>query len=105
MFRFGFVHLQHSNVSKLNTVCALHYKFYCAYTPSNGAMALLNKISIFRILSLSLYIYIYVCVCVCVCVYTHTYILEFPTCRKPSVQCNHARVGLSVNTSFITERI
>ena len=46
-FRFGFVHLQHSNVSKLNTVCALHYKVYCAYTPSNGAMALLNKISVF----------------------------------------------------------
>ena len=41
------VHLQHSNVSKLNTVCALHYKVYCAY--SNGAMALLNKISVFRI--------------------------------------------------------
>jgi len=49
-FRFGCVHLQHSNVSKLNTVCALHYKVYCAYTPSNGAMALLNKISVFRIL-------------------------------------------------------
>ena len=30
-FRFGFVHLQHSNVSKLNTVCALHYEVYCAY--------------------------------------------------------------------------
>jgi len=48
-FRFGYVHLQHSNVSKLITVCALHYKVYCAYTPSNGAMALLNKISVFRI--------------------------------------------------------
>ena len=43
MFRFGFVHLQHSNVSKLITVYALHCKVYCAYTPSNGAMALLNK--------------------------------------------------------------
>ena len=28
------------------------HKVYCAYTPSNGAMALLNKISVFRILSL-----------------------------------------------------
>ena len=52
-FRFGFVHLQHSDVSKLNTVCALHYKVYCAYTPSNGVMAWLNKISLFRILSVS----------------------------------------------------
>ena len=35
--------------------CVLSYKIYCAYTPSNGAMALLNKISVFRIsLSLSL---------------------------------------------------
>ena len=30
----------------------LSYKVYCAYIPSNGAMALLNKISVFRILSL-----------------------------------------------------
>ena len=29
--------------------CVLSYKIYCAYTPSNGAMALLNKISVFRI--------------------------------------------------------
>ena len=36
-FRFGFVHLQHSNVSKLNTVCVLHYKVYCAYTPSTSS--------------------------------------------------------------------
>ena len=48
-FRFGFAHLQHSNVSNLNAVCALYYKVYCAYTLSNGAMALLNKFSVFRI--------------------------------------------------------
>ena len=29
--------------------CALSYKSYCAYTPSNGARALLNTISVFRI--------------------------------------------------------
>ena len=28
------------------TVCVLSYMVYCAYTPSNGAMALLNKISV-----------------------------------------------------------
>ena len=28
------------------SVCVLSYKIYCAYTPSNGAMALLNKISV-----------------------------------------------------------
>ena len=32
---------------------SLSLKFYCAYTPSNGAMALLNKISVFYTLSLS----------------------------------------------------
>ena len=32
-FRFRFVHLQHSNVSNLNTVCALYYKFIVLYTP------------------------------------------------------------------------
>ena len=35
--------------------CALSYKIDCAYTPANGAMALLNKISVFRILSLHLF--------------------------------------------------
>ena len=39
--------------------CVLSCKIYCVYNPSNGAMALLNKISVFRIsvfriLSLSL---------------------------------------------------
>ena len=48
-FRFGFAHLQHSKVSNLNAVCALYYKVYCAYSPSNGAMALLNKMSVFHI--------------------------------------------------------
>ena len=36
--------------------CVLSYKVYYAYSPSNGAMVLLNKISVFRtfrILSLS----------------------------------------------------
>ena len=41
-----FIHLQHANISNLNTACALYY-VYCAYTPSSGAMALLNKISVF----------------------------------------------------------
>ena len=47
------MHLLHSNISNLFTVCVLSYKVYCAYTPSKGAMALLNKISVsvFRILS------------------------------------------------------
>ena len=42
------VTLQHSNVSKLITVCVLSYKVYCAYKVyySDGAMALLNKISV-----------------------------------------------------------
>ena len=43
------MHLLHSNINNLFTVCVLSYKLYCAYTPSNGAMALLNKISVFRI--------------------------------------------------------
>ena len=38
-FRSRLVHLQHSNVINLFTVCALSYKVYCAYTPSNGVMA------------------------------------------------------------------
>ena len=36
--RFGFVYLQHSNVSNLNVVCALYYKVYSVYIPSNGVM-------------------------------------------------------------------
>ena len=44
------MHLLHSNISNLFIVCVLSYKIYCAYTPSNGAMALLNNISVFRIL-------------------------------------------------------
>ena len=35
-------------------ISLLSCKVYCAYTPSNGAMALLNTISVFRILSLGL---------------------------------------------------
>ena len=47
------VHFLHSNISNLFTVCILSYKVYCA--PSNRAMAILNKISIFSLsLSLSL---------------------------------------------------
>ena len=38
-----------TSVICLLCVCVLSYKIYCAYTPSNGAMALLNKISVFRI--------------------------------------------------------
>ena len=29
--------------------CVLSYKIYCAYTPSNGAMALLNKIFVYSL--------------------------------------------------------
>ena len=36
-FRFGFAHLQHSKVSNFSVVCALYYKVYCAYIPSDGA--------------------------------------------------------------------
>ena len=48
-------HFLHSNISNLFIVsvcvyCVLSYKIYCAYTPSNGDMALLNKVSVFRIL-------------------------------------------------------
>ena len=43
------MHFLHSNISNLFTVCVLTYKVYCAYIPSNGAMALLNKISVFHI--------------------------------------------------------
>ena len=52
-FRSCIVHFLHSNISNLFTVCILSYKVYCA--PWNGAMAILNKISIFSLsLSLSL---------------------------------------------------
>ena len=33
---------------------ALYYKVYCAYTLPNGAMALLNQMSVFRIPGVSL---------------------------------------------------
>ena len=61
------MHLLHSNISNLFTVCVLSYKIYCAYTPSNGAMALLNKISVFRILSLCLRLFLFLPLFVSVC--------------------------------------
>ena len=50
----------------------LYYKVYCAYTPSNGAMTLLNKIFKFHIVYFSascLFLDLFLYVCVCVCVY------------------------------------
>ena len=51
-FSSRLVHLLHSNISNWFTVCVycvLSYKIYCAYTSSNGVMALMNKISVFHI--------------------------------------------------------